>query len=245
MFYIIVSKDFHRFILEGLDQQESHIAFMKHSLPSNRKIIKEWPLGWIREVQKRRYIYKRTSFEIFFIDGSSLFFNFPNGGLEEALQLLVKMRKIECYNMIYYGSFEPKKILEKSFLTKKWMNYEISNFEYLMQLNTLAGRSYRDMTQYPVFPWIFCDFSSTAIDVNDPQYYRDLSKTMGAMGSKERIQTFLDRYQNYDPFNPVPQFHFGSHYSSPAIILQYLIRLAPYTQGAIQLQSGKFDLPDR
>ena len=23
-----------------------------------------------------------------------------------------------------------------------------------MQLNTLAGRSYNDITQYPVFPWI-------------------------------------------------------------------------------------------
>ncbi len=30
---------------------------------------------------------------------------------------------------------------------------ETSNFEYLMQLNTLAGRSYNDLSQYPVFPW--------------------------------------------------------------------------------------------
>ena len=31
---------------------------------------------------------------------------------------------------------------------------EISNFQYLMHLNTLAGRSYNDLTQYPVFPWV-------------------------------------------------------------------------------------------
>ena len=27
---------------------------------------------------------------------------------------------------------------------------EISNFEYLMQLNTIAGRTYNDLSQYPV-----------------------------------------------------------------------------------------------
>lgn len=30
------------------------------------------------------------------------------------------------------------------------MNREISNFEYLMQLNTIAGRTYNDLSQYPV-----------------------------------------------------------------------------------------------
>lgn len=35
---------------------------------------------------------------------------------------------------------------------------EISNFQYLMHLNTLAGRSYNDLMQYPVFPWILADY---------------------------------------------------------------------------------------
>lgn len=29
-----------------------------------------------------------------------------------------------------------------------------------MHLNTLAGRSYNDLMQYPVFPWILADFDS-------------------------------------------------------------------------------------
>ena len=37
---------------------------------------------------------------------------------------------------------------------------EISNFQYLMHLNTLAGRSYNDLMQYPVFPWILADYHS-------------------------------------------------------------------------------------
>jgi hypothetical protein len=41
------------------------------------------------------------------------------------------------------------------------------------------------------------------------------------------------------------KFHFGTHYSSPGIIYHYLVRLSPFTEGAIELQSGRFDLPDR
>lgn len=35
-------------------------------------------------------------------------------------------------------------------LPQKWVYREISNFEYLMQLNTIAGRTYNDLSQYPV-----------------------------------------------------------------------------------------------
>jgi hypothetical protein len=35
----------------------------------------------------------------------------------------------------------------------RWVLGLISNFEYLMHLNTLAGRSFVDWAAYPVFPW--------------------------------------------------------------------------------------------
>lgn len=37
---------------------------------------------------------------------------------------------------------------------------ELSNFEYLMHLNTLAGRTYNDLMQYPIFPWVLADYQS-------------------------------------------------------------------------------------
>ena len=63
-------------------------------------------------------------------------------------------------------------------VTQRWEKGEISNFQYLMYLNTLAGRSYNDLMQYPgilwnylnskflivffflVFPWILADYDS-------------------------------------------------------------------------------------
>lgn len=52
--------------------------------------------------------------------------------------------------------------LSKGTVTSLWREGILSNFEYLMHLNTLAGRSFHDMSQYPVFPHILSDFSSEA-----------------------------------------------------------------------------------
>lgn len=119
----------------------------------------------------------------------------------------------------------------------------MSNFEYLIHLNTLAGRTYNDLTQYPVFPWILSDYTSEEIDLQDPTVYRDLSKPMGAQ-SEERRQKFLQRYNECDDAE-VPPFHYGTHYSSSAAVLYYLIRTAPFTEQYMKLQGGKFDIADR
>lgn len=41
------------------------------------------------------------------------------------------------------------------------------------------------------------------------------------------------------------KFHFGSHYSSAAAVLFYLLRVSPFTETLITLQSGRFDRSDR
>ncbi len=45
-----------------------------------------------------------------------------------------------------------------------------------MELNTMAGRTFNDVTQYPVFPWVIADYTSKELDLRDSQVYRDLSK---------------------------------------------------------------------
>ena len=83
--------------------------------------------------------------------------------------------------------------------TKAWQKGEISNFEYLMHLNYSAGRSYHDLTQYPVFPWVLSDYSSDVLDLNNPKVFRDLSKPMGALGEKRLVQ-FVERYSTMEEF---------------------------------------------
>lgn len=85
-----------------------------------------------------------------------------------------------------------KQVLKASRLTELWRRRQISNFQYIMELNVIAGRSYNDITQYPVFPWVLSDYSSNILDLNDPSSFRDLSKPIGAQ-NKNRREAFMAR----------------------------------------------------
>lgn len=85
-----------------------------------------------------------------------------------------------------------RQVLKASRLTERWRRRQISNFEYLMELNVIAGRSYNDVTQYPVFPWVLSDYSSPELDLDDPNSFRDLRKPVGAL-NEERRKAFMER----------------------------------------------------
>ncbi len=42
----------------------------------------------------------------------------------------------------------------------------------------LLGRTYQDLNQYPIFPWIIADYESEKLDLNSPSTYRDLAKVI-------------------------------------------------------------------
>mmetsp|Transcript_26406 Transcript_26406/g.39141 ORF Transcript_26406/g.39141 Transcript_26406/m.39141 type:complete len:734 (+) Transcript_26406:2-2203(+) len=113
-----------------------------------------------------------------------------------------------------------------------------------MELNIMAGRTFNDLTQYPVFPWVLSDYTSETLDLNNSLVFRDLSKPVGAL-NPDRLAQLIDRYHNLDGFKEEEKFLYGSHYSSPAAILHYMIRQEPFTTMSIELQSGRFDCPDR
>ena len=54
----------------------------------------------------------------------------------------------------------------------------------MKKLNTIPGRTYNDLSQYPIFPWILKDYTSEKLDLNDPNVYRDLSKPIGVQSKK-------------------------------------------------------------
>ena len=135
-------------------------------------------------------------------------------------------------------------------VTTLWQHGELSNFEYLMHINAAAGRSFQDLTQYPVFPWVIADYASETLDFDNPHTFRDLTKPMGAIGHR-REQQYKDRYQTMDEFfrdgieGSSPPFFYGTHYSCAGYVLHYLLRLQPYADMSVALQGGSFDKADR
>jgi factor associated with neutral sphingomyelinase activation len=45
----------------------------------------------------------------------------------------------------------------------------------------MADRTFNDLTQYPVFPWVIQDYTSSELNLDDSKSYRDLSKPIGSL----------------------------------------------------------------
>jgi hypothetical protein len=120
-------------------------------------------------------------------------------------------------------------------VTAAWREREMSNYEYIMHLNTLAGRTFCDITQYPVFPWILADYASKTLDLASPASFRDLSRPVGAL-SRERLEEYRRRYEALvDP--TIPKFMYGHHYSTAVgTVIHYLLRVYPFTELHVQYQ---------
>ena len=190
----------------------------------------------------RRYNLSPSAAEIFFVDQTNVFFNFKSA--DEKAYVCSLIQSFHPKNLIYYETNSPAEVLKQSGLTQKWQARQISNFDYLMQLNTIAGRTYNDLTQYPVFPWVLADYESESIDLRDPKVYRDLSKPIGAL-NPQRLEGYRQRYNSLPDDDGTPKFLYGTHYSSAETVLFYLIRLEPFTTYFLQLQGGRFELADR
>jgi len=218
---------------------DSEMTFSTH----DKSRVWAWPLETLHQVQSRRYLLRRSALELFMLDRQTYFIDFGNA--EERRQVFRVLIKLRPKNFIplYLETSKPEALLRKSDITSRWIRREISNFDYLMALNTLAGRSYQDITQYPVFPWVITDYISETLDLNDPAIYRDLRKPVGALNST-RLERVKERYEYFDD-PEIPKFHYGSHYSSSGTVLYYLLRIDPFTTLAYELQGGKFDHADR
>ncbi|KAB2070178.1 hypothetical protein ES319_A08G139300v1 [Gossypium barbadense] len=209
----------------------------------NNKKDRCWLMTSLHQIYSRRYLLRRSALELFMIDRSNFFFDFGSSeGRRNAYQAIVQAGPPHLNN-IYLATQRPEQLLKKTQLMERWARWEISNFEYLMQLNTLAGRTYNDITQYPVFPWILSDYNSKSLDLADPSAFRDLSKPTGAL-NPDRLKKFQERYASFDD-SVIPKFHYSSHYSSAGTVLYYLVRVEPFTSLSIQMQGRNFGQADR
>ncbi|XP_018427338.1 PREDICTED: LOW QUALITY PROTEIN: neurobeachin-like protein 2 [Nanorana parkeri] len=234
-------------ILGRLEVTTQHIYF--YDLSSEKQETEEGigydfkrPLSQLREVHLRRYNLRRSALEFFFIDQANYFVNFKKKVRNKVYSRILSLHPPNQY---LFGGRSPQELLRDSGLTQKWMFREISNFEYLMQLNTISGRTYNDLSQYPVFPWILQDYVSETLDLDNPEVFRDLSKPIGVVNERHAREV-KEKYESFeDPTGTVDKFHYGTHYSNAAGVMHYMIRMEPFTTLHIQLQSGRFDCSDR
>ena len=203
---------------------------------------RRWALEFLSETHARRHFLKNCGIELFFLKSPEVFFAFNS--LKELQTFFFTLRRQSVPNLTSPPTLNPRQVAERLKLDELWRKRHLSNFEYLMALNKMAGRSFNDLSQYPVFPWIIADYTSEKLNLDDPRIYRDLSKPIGAL-NENRLAEIMERYNNSFDDVDVPKFMYGSHYSSAGVVLHYLLRQEPFTAMAVSFQGGKFDCPDR
>lgn len=130
---------------------------------------------------------------------------------------------------------------------------------WLLAVNVAAGRTFQELSQYPVAPWVLQGSG-------DARRRRDLARP-AAVQSSARAERASARMQALGgAFVPPPDpftgrsgagggqsrgggggsaFAHGSLYSSLGTVVFFNVRLPAFASAAQQLQGGKFDHPDR
>jgi len=208
-----------------------------------------WVLANVSGGFPRRYRLRNTAMEVHFRLGKkrSMFIDFGRRKEDTSRRddfLFKLLTRVPKGAWRQWPRLSSEWLIRGYRITEAWQRREMSNYDYLMALNTIAGRSFNDLSQYPVFPWILSNYTSPTIDLKDPKNYRDLTKPMGAQ-NEERLGEFLERYEAFQDPN-IPKFMYGSHYSTAAgVVLHYLVRLQPYATLHQEMQGGDFDVADR
>ncbi|KAH8278307.1 hypothetical protein KR044_010890, partial [Drosophila immigrans] len=212
----------------------------------------------ITEIWLKRYQHQEKAFEILLDTNKSLFFSLQNADDWKI------MREVFCDKIVTMP--DTSKVLA---ITQQWREGLLTNWEYLMTLNQIAGRTYNDLMQYPVFPWVLADYRSELLDLRLPQNFRKLARPI-AVQLQENEQHYISNYTYIDSTNTnmgsliLKPYHYSSHYSNSGTVLHFLVRVPPFTsyflryQGKLHAKAfflnanslyicadNNFDLPDR
>lgn len=122
-----------------------------HSLVNNpKKKVIRFNLKEIKFIVKYRYLYKYKGLNIFL----------SNFQKSKIIIFDTEREADQLYKFYVENSPNLDKLkLDMKTYTNLWVDGFISNFDYLIYLNNMASRSFSDMSQYPVMPWIINNFN--------------------------------------------------------------------------------------
>lgn len=230
---------------------------------------RHWKWSEVISMSKRRFLHRDVAIEAFFDDGRSYLLTAISTQARNDLHSRVLQRASHVVNPekltnseiswrldSLHNPEEAPQTLGSRFAsafssasshpaTKKWLKGEMSNFHYLMIVNTLAGRTFNDLTQYPVFPWVISNYTSDELDLTDPSNFRNLKKPIGIQDPKQE-RSIRERFSSFAEMGETDRaFHYGTHYSSAMTVASYLMRLQPFSAAFFLIQGGTWDHADR
>ncbi|KAL7672759.1 hypothetical protein ACOME3_007640 [Neoechinorhynchus agilis] len=164
----------------------------------NAECIKHIEFDQITMILSRSCQHSKDALEIFYDSASSILIKFsksdycqivvsalPDVGLFDGYG--IPRSRESCF-------FSSDLLFKRSAMTEKWQHYRVSNFDYLMFLNTISERSMQNTEHYPILPWIIIDYESPTINLRTPDAFRDLSKPFSRLPGLNEEQTESEEY---------------------------------------------------
>lgn len=186
----------------GMDQKSINIV-------TNQKVkkINSEQIRFIIPYEQTEIFNSNTgSIELVLFNGKSYYLHLLDQKLHSVLKEIADI-SLHNQNSKLFDQFGPK----VQHTMNKWINREISTFEYLMRLNIFAGRSFSTINQYPIFPWILNTYGhqgKTILNIDDHSIFRHFSSSL-----KKSIQQPLRKIRSKSeatPLNNTPANHLES-----------------------------------
>lgn len=168
------------------------------------------------------HLHRPTALEIKSFDTGSLII-IPEG-LSKLPEKFIK--DVTISKEIYYGNMKLYNYTTSNAFNH-WSSGMLSTFDYLLILNSLTSRSFADISQYPVFPWIISDYESD--NATKFTSHRKLNLPMGQQ-SEDRALQFDQSYNG--------SFFYGAHYSMGTSVHFFNLRTPPFTFYDWDLHTG-------
>ena len=238
--------------------KDYHLFSSNQYIELNKLIIIQYRN--IKEILTRRFLYMYQACEIFTADNKSYFINFfERTKLIENFYGDIKKIYPNIKNKIIENvkeNFEFKHFIDD------WNNNIIDTFYFLNMLNKYSSRSYNDLQQYPIFPWLFMRYDNELLEnkkynllsslqnnrklnilnkIIYDKYLRKFQYPISAQTEEKRLEIEKRYDKNFFKF----KYHYNSHYSTSSIIFYFLVRISPITEEHVKFQGGQFDKTER
>ena len=245
--------------------------------PQNKKYENYYihiPYNSIELILRRRYFFRRNALEIFTVDKKSYLFNINENKFKSFYEniksymstttedIIIDKYKLGFYNKQTFlklnKSFIPfqnrqQKDMSLKSIYDNWSKWKMSSLRLLMLLNLYASRTFHDLNQYPVFPWIITEYTNNKISILDNKIIRPLDTPMGMLEitqeAKDRknsyIETWTTEKEDEESQEESNSDRYRSHYSTSLYATYYLVRVFPFSYIRIELQGKSFDDPNR
>ena len=161
------------------------------------------------------------------------------------------IEKMKNFKIFDENNFDIKnsKNIDIKMILQLWNLNFFSNYEILILLNILANRSFNDIYQYPVFPWLLFNNEERDLKlpigqiIKDGGYRKKLFEESFNLMMEELKNNKENQFIENSDISKV--YYYSTNYSNPFYVCYFLIRLIPFCFSSISFQGDFFDVYNR